>query len=276
MKFGFITLDFKRFSLEHCFRMAREYGFDGIEIWAGRPHGYPDDMDVQTVRYILDCKKKYGIEVPMYTPNAIDSPFCLCSATEKVREDSIVFFKRSIDVAADIEVPRILVVADHPGYQVNRREIWGYFVDSIRELASYAMTKGVRITIEPLTPMESPVITTADDCVELIEDVQMPNVYAMMDVVPPTIAKEPFSNYFTKLGNRMDYIHICNSDGITDSHLRLDKGVIPVEDMFRVFKNWNYEGYVTAELYSEMYHDPELFLAQTARILSSIRKELAI
>ncbi|MFR3752545.1 MAG: hypothetical protein ACLTW9_10150 [Enterocloster sp.] len=44
MKFGLISLDFKRFSLEYCFKMARRYGLDGVELWGGRPHGYFTDM----------------------------------------------------------------------------------------------------------------------------------------------------------------------------------------------------------------------------------------
>jgi protein FrlC len=276
MKFGFITLDFKRFPLERCFSMASDYGFDGIEIWGGRPHAYPWDMDAGAIRQIVDFKKKYKIEVPMYTPAAIGMPVCLCSPMEKEREEAILYFKRAVDVASDIEAPRMLVVADHPGYEQDRRKTWGYLVDSVRELTGYALKKGVRVTIEPLTPMESPIVTQADDCVKLISDVNMPNLYAMMDVVPPTIANEPFSEYFAKLGERMDYIHICNSDGKTDAHLGLDTGVIPVADMFRLFKHWHYEGYVTAELYSVSFRDPELFLAGTARILKEMKLKLNI
>ncbi len=45
-----------------------------------------------------------------------------------------------------------------------------------------------------------------------------------MDVVPPHITYEPYSSYFDKLGNKMNYIHICNNDGKKDVHLRLDYG----------------------------------------------------
>ena len=56
MKFGCFSLDFRRFSLETAFKMASRYGFDGLEIWGGRPHAYPYDMDHDQVQQILEWK----------------------------------------------------------------------------------------------------------------------------------------------------------------------------------------------------------------------------
>ena len=276
MKFGVISLDFRRFPLEDCFKKTKEYGFDGVEIWGGRPHAYISDMDAEGVKHILGLKKKYDLEVPIYTPDALWGPHRLTSVAKRERAEAMAFFKRSIEIAAEIEAPRMLLCADHPGFTANKREAWNCFVENVKELAAFAAPKGVTLIVEPLTPMESPVITTSDDAVNVLEDIGFPNVKTMLDVAPPTIANEPFSAYFTKLAGKTDYIHICNNDGVTDAHLRLSDGVIPIKDMFRVFKEWNYQGYVTIELYSEHYRDPELFLANAARIINESRAELGI
>ncbi len=39
MKFGLISLDFKRFSLEYCFKMARRYGLMGWSCGVDVPMG---------------------------------------------------------------------------------------------------------------------------------------------------------------------------------------------------------------------------------------------
>jgi protein FrlC len=276
MKFGFISLDFRRYPLEFCFQMAQRYGFDGLEIWAGRPHAFPGDMDPGAIAEINDWKKKYGVEVPMYTANVLGGNYRITATKGKERQEAVELYKRHIDVAKAIKAPAVLVVADHPGYMIDPYEAWEALADSMMQLCDYAEGTGVKVVIEPLTPMESPLICTADDCVRLFRDVGHDNLEAMMDVVPPVVCHEPFSEYFVKLGKRMNYIHICNTDGRSDAHTRLEEGVIPIRDMFAVFKNWDYGGYVTAELYSEGYHDPELFLSNTARILGSIRDELSI
>ena len=254
--------------------MASRYGFDGLEIWGGRPHAYPYDMDHDQVQQILEWKRKYEIEVPMYTPNALGMPYNLCSLDQRERTDAIDYFKKAITACEQMEVPRMLMVADHPGYEVPREKSWKQFVENMKELGIYAKEHGVILVVESLTPMESPIVTTSDDCAAVIRETGLPNIEAMMDVVPPHITYEPYSSYFDKLGNKMNYIHICNNDGKTDVHLRLDTGELPVEDMVRLFKERKYEGYVTVELYSECYRDPELMLANSSRIIQQIRSDL--
>jgi len=276
MKFAFITLDFKRFPLGFCFQCAQYYGFDGVEIWCGRPHAYPEDMTPQRIREIISWKKKYGKEVPMMVPVALNVNQGLASLNEAERAASVAWIKRHIDMAKEIECPRVLVAPDHPGYNTDGALVWKAFVESIQELADYAKGTGVRITAEPLTTMESPVLCHTDDCLRLLRDVPQDELHFMMDVVPPTMEFEPFSDYFTKLGSRMDYIHICNTDGMTDAHVRLENGIIPIEDMLAVFKHWNYDSYISLELYSENYRDPELFLANSSRVIREACGRLGI
>lgn len=210
----------------------------------------------------------------MYTPNALGMPYNLCSLDQREQRDAMDYFKTAICACESMEVPRMLVVADHPGYEVPRRKSYQRFVENMKELGGYAQEHNVKLVIEALTPMESPIITTSDDCLEAIQDIGLSNIEAMMDVVPPNIAYEPYSAYFEKLGERMNYIHICNNDGRTDAHLRLDTGELPITDMVRIFKEHGFEGYVTVELYSECYKDPELLLANSSRLLRQIRQDL--
>ena len=191
MKFGCFSLDYRRFPLERAFRDAKRFGFTGLEIWGSRPHAYPFDMDREEIGKILQLQKDYGIEVPMYTPNALGMPICLCSLDKREQRDAQVYFKAAIDACAGIQSPRMLMVADHPGYTTPRAASWARFIENMQELAKYAAPKGVTLVIESLTPMESPVITTSDDCAQALADIGMENVEAMLDIVPPNIAYEP-------------------------------------------------------------------------------------
>jgi fructoselysine 3-epimerase len=276
VKFGIMSLDFKRLSLEEAFRLAKDYGFDGLEIFGSRCHLDPADFNEDAARRIRGYQSRFGIEVPMYTPNALNLPYCICSSSKQEREDGIAYYRKAVDIASAIGCKRLLVVADHPGYFTPRRETWGYLVDSMKRICAHAHGKDVQVTIEPLTPGESPVVSTVDDCVELLNDVADDCLYAMMDIVPPTVVKEPMSKYFSMLGDRLNYIHICNTDGVTDAHIRLESGVLPMTDVIDVFRHHRWGGYVTTELYSENYYDPELMLANTARVLKNIRSELDI
>lgn len=276
MKFGIMSLDYKRLTLEETFYLAGLYGFDGVEIFGSRGHLHPSDYTPDTAGRVISLREKYEIEIPMYTPLALNLPLCICSPDLRERREGVEYYKKAVQIASDIGCRRVLVVADHPGYFTPEREVWGYLVESMREICRFSHGKNVEVTIEPLTPMESPVISTVDDCVKLLEDVDDSALYAMMDIVPPTIVKEPISKYFHMLGDRLNYIHLCNNDGVTDAHLRLDQGVLPVPDIINVIHKHGYTGFVTTELYSENFFDPELMLSNTARNLKEITANLSI
>ncbi len=259
--------------LEACFRAAAENGFDGVEIWAGRPHAFPDDLDACAVKRIRGYQRAYHLETPVLTPNVLGGNYRLTSTDAAERGEAVSLFIRHIDAAEALGCASVLVVADHPGYAADAGEVWRVFSDAMHTLAEYGKPRGVRLMIEPLTPMESPVVTTADDCVRLLRDADSDNLYAMMDLAPVAVANEPIGSYFDKLGDRLIHIHICNTDGCTDAHRRLEDGVLPMADVFSVFRRHGYDGWVCAELYSEQYRDPELMTVNTARILRDMRAQ---
>jgi len=269
MKFGLISLDFRRWPLERCFATAARYGYDGVEIWGGRPHAWPWDVGPKEVEEIAALRRRYDLETPMYTPAALGMGLCLCTPRQPERHDALRHFERAIDAAAALDITRVLVVVDHPGYDADGRESWKLLVDAAVALADYAAPKGVDLCFEPLTPLESPVLVTADDCVALLEDADRPNICTMLDVVPPTVVCEPLSSYFDKLGSHLAYVHLCGSDGVTDAHLELDKGVLSVPDALRTIKDCGYDGFVTVEQYSVSTRDPETLAAGTMRLLRS-------
>ena len=52
--------------------------------------------------------------------------------------------------------------------------------------------------------------------------------------------------------------------------------MLPVADAINTFLHHGYQGYVTAELYTECFRDPELMLSNTVRALGRIRTELGV
>jgi protein FrlC len=267
LKYGLISLDYRRYPLEKCFAAAKKYGFAAVELWGGRPHAWPPDVKADEVRAILALKQKYGIDIPMYTPNAIGLPVNLCSPMAVERAEGMTYHKLAVDAAAELGIPKMLVVADHPGHGADLAEIRRIFTNEIGELAHYAERKGVLIAVEPLTPMESPVITTSADCLELLRAVRSPALHFVLDIVPPVVTAEPLSNYFERLGDRVSHVHICNTDGKSDAHLELDNGILNIADVLSEIRACGYDGYAIVELYSVSLNDPERVVASSARVL---------
>lgn len=272
MKFAFLSYQFSRYPLEYCFQMAKEYGFQGVEVWGARPHAYAYDMDNQRIRQILDWKKEYGVEVSMFTPEILAYPYNLVSADSKEREETVAYLERSLEVARGIGTDKMQITIKHPGYGRSRKEIWNVMEDSLNRLCRKAEKEGVDIILESLSPSEGNVITCADDIVQIQERVQSKALCSMIDVVPPFIANEPYSEYFDKLGATMKYVHICNSDGKTEFHMQLNDsaGQIPMIDFFRILKRNKYDGWCSTELLAPYFRDPELYLSESMRAIKDI------
>ena len=53
---GMFTSGYQRNPLEHCFMDAKEYGYDYIELWGGRPHAYAPDLKAGDINEVRRCK----------------------------------------------------------------------------------------------------------------------------------------------------------------------------------------------------------------------------
>ena len=229
MKIALLTLLFRRYHLEKAFQVASEQGYDGIEIWGGRPQAYPYDMDDAHCEDVLRMKEQYHLEVPMYTPEVLGYPFNIATVDDKERKETIDYLKTAIDVAQKIQAPRIQLATGHAGHGTNRRKNRENVLYVLKTLCEHAEKRGVDIIMEAVTLMESNVIIFLDDLVELIEDTGSPRLKGMLDTVTPTVHHETFADYFEKLGDRMDYIHFVDSDGRDQHHFPIGEGNIPME-----------------------------------------------
>lgn len=276
MKFSFLTYQFCRFPLKRCFELAHRHGFEGVEVWGARPHAYAYDMTPAALADIRQWKMENHVEISMFTPEILAYPYSLTSPLEQEYLDTIAYIEKSLEAAAGMEAPYMQVTCPHPLYGADMEALYGRVVEAFQKISPRAQELGVTIVMEALSPSEGNLLTTAYDLKKLVRDVGSPAFKAMLDVVPPVIANEPIGSYFEELGDDMKYIHICNSDEKTEFHSQLDDGCIPITDMFQIFQNYGYEGWCSVELLAPYFKDPELYLAQSARIIRDICRELSI
>ena len=274
MDFSFLTYQFARYPLEYCFRMAKEYGFEGVEVWGARPHAYAYDMDEKHIEDINLWEEKYGVKVSMFTPEILAYPYNIVSADEKERAETMEYLKQSLKVASAIRTDKMQITIKHPGYGRDRRTVWKLMEEGLKELCETAEEENVDIILESLSPSEGNVITCADDIKEIQDRVGSKRLCTMIDMVPPFIANEPYAEYFDKLDGTMKYVHICNSDGKTEFHMQLEdpKGEIPLFDFFRILKRNKYDGWCSIELLAPYFKEPELYLSEAARTIEKLRK----
>jgi len=56
----------------------------------------------------------------------------------------------------------------------------------------------------------------------------------------------------------MRHMHIVDTDGVSDTHMMLDEGKIPLRQLFSEIEAIDYKGYCTIELVSAYMNEPSL------------------
>ena len=272
LKVGMFTSGYQRNPLEHCFMDAKEYGYDYIELWGGRPHAYAPDLKAGDINEVRRLIEKYEMPVLGYTPEHYAYPYSYMIGSEAQRRDAIDYLKLSLEMAKEMGAEFVLTSPANGGYLATYDQLWSRLEKNIQELGDYAAKLEIKLVVEALTPYESNFFTRANDLVELFRRVDNPYVVGMCDIVPPFVQHESIMAYFDKLGNKMDHMHIIDGENGSDTHLIPGEGNIPIKEMLYEMKRIGYDKTATLELVTNYINEPRFY---AKRAIDNMRELMA-
>lgn len=272
LKVGMFTSGYQRNPLEHCFMDAKEYGYDYIELWGGRPHAYAPDLKAGDINEVRRLIEKYEMPVLGYTPEHNAYPYNYMIGPEAQRRDAIDYLKLSLEMAKEMGAEFVLTSPANGGYLATYDQLWSRLEKNIQELGDYAAKLEIKLVVEALTPYESNFFTRANDLVELFRRVDNPYVVGMCDIVPPFVQHESIMAYFDKLGNKMDHMHIIDGENGSDTHLIPGEGNIPIKEMLYEMKRIGYDKTATLELVTNYINEPRFY---AKRAIDNMRELMA-
>lgn len=272
LKVGMFTSGYQRNPLEHCFMDAKEYGYDYIELWGGRPHAYAPDLKAGDINEVRRLIEKYEMPVLGYTPEHNAYPYNYMIGSEAQRRDAIDYLKLSLEMAKEMGAEFVLTSPANGGYLATYDQLWSRLEKNIQELGDYAAKLEIKLVVEALTPYESNFFTRANDLVELFRRVDNPYVVGMCDIVPPFVQHESIMAYFVKLGNKMDHMHIIDGENGSDTHLIPGEGNIPIKEMLYEMKRIGYDKTATLELVTNYINEPRFY---AKRAIDNMRELMA-
>ena len=272
LKVGMFTSGYQRNPLEHCFMDAKEYGYDYIELWGGRPHAYAPDLKAGDINEVRRLIEKYEMPVLGYTPEHNAYPYNYMIGSEAQRRDAVDYLKLSLEMAKEMGAEFVLTSPANGGYLATYDQLWSRLEKNIQELGDYAAKLEIKLVVEALTPYESNFFTRANDLVELFRRVANPYVVGMCDIVPPFVQHESIMAYFDKLGNKMDHMHIIDGENGSDTHLIPGEGNIPIKEMLYEMKRIGYDKTATLELVTNYINEPRFY---AKRAIDNMRELMA-
>ncbi len=238
MKIAFSTLGCPNYSWKDIRAMAKDLGFNGIEI---RDIGDENTSSPFTLEKCENTKAKLDeirLEIPCLSTGS-------CLKFTELREENFAEITKYIKVASKIGTPFIRILGDltaAPEGEVDDAIV----ANEIKQIAPIAEEYGVTLLVET-----NGVYADTKRLCELLNEIASDNVAALWDIHHPyRFFGETAETTLTNLGAYIKYIHI--KDSIIDengvlTYKMMGEGDIPVDSFMYALRSINYEGYITFE-----------------------------
>lgn len=269
MKLGTATSVLFQHSLFDAVPLVARAGYDGLDIWGGRPHAYRNDLSPAELSRLRGLIADQGLEVVSFMPAFYRYPHSLSNPNPKVLSDSIDYMRQCVDNAAVLGAPTVLVVPDHSLFGQSREDSLRRLIDSIGVVADYAgQYDGLRLGIEVLYYDETDIVNSADDALAIINHLPYDNLGVVLDTGTLNLSKEEPAAIFDKLDGLILQIHANDNMGNhKQQNLIPGEGNYDFAGLLRFLNDRHYEGFISAELTKEYADDPEPALRTTAERL---------
>lgn len=182
----------KPLSIEEVIARVAEYGYDGVELMAKRPHASPIDLDPKARRRIVEIASSYNVEIPV-----LASYTDFSGPDEFRRELNILYAKEVVKLASDLDVKIVRVFAAgmrdvDPSIPYWRQ--WELCRDGLREASRFAEEYGVILALQN----HPPIIESYEDVLSMIDEVGSSNLKACIDpeLLLWTGDADPYSDNF--------------------------------------------------------------------------------
>jgi protein FrlC len=231
------------YPIEETIRRIARIGYDGIEIGAAAPHAYPAYTSAERRREIKHVLDDNNIVVSAMLPAPGGGPgFNVASPTPEERRNAIEQYKDVAQLCSDLGGNTLLYVAGWQIFGTTREQAWEWSRDALAEIAPVAADLGVTIAVEP-TPTDSNLIESADDAVELAQEVGAPNVKTMFDTIHVYYRNEAPTDYVSRMGDLLHYVHLSDIDRLAPGQGRGD-----FIGLIEALKDTGYDGFLSMEI----------------------------
>jgi fructoselysine 3-epimerase len=265
MKLALASSVFGRYPLEQVLPVVAQAGYQGIDLWGGRPHVFRSDLGPSRLRALRRQAADLGLEIASVMPAFYRYPFSLSTNEDHIRRDSIDYMRESIDNAVHLGASRILAVPGMSLHGQAREDAWARMTDSLALVADSAAAAGVGVGVEAVNRYVSDLVVTAADAVRLIESLGRSNVGVVLDSGHIHIAGKPAAEELRTAGALLHEVHLNDNDGTKHQGLVPGDGSFDFTSLLKGLHEVRYQGFLCVELSWDYSVDPEPPVILSAR-----------
>lgn len=228
-----------RGDIETICRLAKETGYDALELHIRRPAQY----DAEEIRRMADryglpiCAVANGMEYTMEGLSLIDDdPAARNAAVGRVLEH--VDFASDLGAMLIVGIMRGNIPGDgDPGLCRNR------FTESLRTICAEAAQKQVTVVLESITRYINNYLNSVPETIDYILSLKIPNLLLHLDTHSMAIEEKNLAESIRYCrGKPLGYVHY------SDNNRRYPGGgTLDFRELTRVLLDIGYDGYITVE-----------------------------
>jgi D-psicose/D-tagatose/L-ribulose 3-epimerase len=228
-------------SLFPVLEQIKALGFDGVEV----PIFDTDPTHWYAWREKLDELELDRIAVTICGPD-----FNQISPDPDVRKATLERNKLAVDCAMVLGAnllngPYHSALGQFTGQPATEQE-WRWAVDNLRELADYADSFGITLGLEYLNRFESYLVSSTDELIKLVEDIDHPACKIMFDTFHANIEEKNLGDAIRKLAKHLVHVQVSENDRST-----VGTGNVNWEDVFKALNEIKYDGWLSVEAFSQ-------------------------
>jgi sugar phosphate isomerase/epimerase len=235
--------------LEAAFQKLAALGFEGVELMTKRPSRLDG-------RHLCDLLAKYHLELTGLCSGHVfgEDQLGLVLPELAINRDAVERLKEFIDFAADYTGPGTMVNIGRSrgvGDPENMPRTMETAATAIRELADYALPKGIRLILEPISRKEVNFIHSTQDGLSLAKLVDRSNFGLMVDTYHMYLEDVDMLQSFYECAPLIWHIHFSDSNRRHPGSGEIDYGKV-----VQVLGDIGYSGFVSLEI--QPWPDPDL------------------
>ncbi len=242
MKLAFSTIGCPNYSWSDIYPMAKDLGYDGIEI-----RGLEGTFVVTNTRPFRSANraatlaqlKQVGLQISCFSTG-------IHLAEQRRRVENVAEVVRYIHLAQQMEAPFVRILAEPTPAPSDEPVDDAFFIDVCRELAPTAELAGVTLIVETSGPYAD-----TRRLRRVLDAVDSPAVAALWDIHHPyRFFREEPAESVGNLGKYLRYVHVKDSFATADGRIAyrmMGEGDMPLSDVFSALRLAGYDGYLTFE-----------------------------
>lgn len=247
--------------LQETLAFVKQTGYDFVEV----PIADTDIIKWEGIGKQLDALGLERVACSICGPE-----FSLISPDPAVRQAAVERLKSVIDCARALGA-RLLTGPYHSGFKTftgkpATQQEWDWSVEGMREVAEYAGSREITLSLEYLNRFESYLITCADELIRYVEEVNHPNCRLMYDTFHAHIEEKNSPEALRICAPYLTHVQISENDRSTPG-----QGQVDFEAIFTVLREIGYTGTISIEAFGltpadlaaaahivrKMFHSPE-------------------